>query len=76
MPGGDRTGPPKGGVLGSDRGIGRGRRGVGMNRGNQLGAGPTGECICPNCGATVSHQISLPCSTVNCPKCGTKMVRE
>ncbi len=73
MPGGDGTGPfvqgpGTGGNFG--RGGGRGRMG-----GNRPGAGSGGNCICPSCGAKVPHQAGVPCFSVNCPKCGTKMVR-
>lgn len=73
MPRGDGTGP-FGAVPGTGRGLGRGR-GPGRMGGNRPGAGPGGECVCPACGATIPHQASLPCSQVNCPKCGTRMVR-
>ena len=63
MPGGDGTGP-----------IGQGQ-GRGLGRGNQLGAGIGGFCVCPSCGERITHQRGVPCNTVNCPKCGTKMVR-
>jgi len=62
MPRGDGTGPPRGGG-------GRGRMG-----GQGLGVG--GNCVCPNCGATVAHKRGAPCYQINCPKCGTKMVRQ
>lgn len=52
-------------------GQGRGRMG-----GNQQGAGPGGNCVCPNCGEKVPYQQGVPCYGVNCPKCGTKMQRE
>jgi len=64
MPRGDGTGPPGGG------GGGRGRMG-----GTRPGAGPGGKCVCPNCGATITHQRGAPCYQISCPKCGTKMVR-
>ncbi len=74
MPRGNGTGP-----LGQGPGTGRGR-GMGSGRGrmggNRPGAGPSGNCICPNCKTRVSHQIGVPCYSINCPKCGTKMVRE
>ena len=38
--------------------------------------GPGGNCICPDCGERVPHQRGIPCSTVNCPKCGANMTRE
>ncbi len=74
MPGGDRTGP-----FGQDpgqagRGMGRGG-GRGRLNGNRPGAGPRGNCVCPQCGAKVPHQVGVPCYSVNCPKCQTKMIR-
>jgi hypothetical protein len=65
MPRGDGTGPP----------TGRGQRG-GRMRGNQPGAGPGGNCVCPSCGEKVPHKQGTPCYAISCPKCGTKMVRE
>ncbi len=73
MPFGDGTGP-----FGQGPGRGRGRgRGGGRGRmgGNRPGAGPAGECVCSSCGAKVSHQAGVPCYSVNCPKCGSRMVR-
>lgn len=73
MPRGDGTGPPGGGQ-------GRGRGGQGQGRGNRsqpgTGIGPGGFCVCPSCGARAEHQPGLPCTQVDCPKCGTKMIRE
>ncbi len=60
MPRRDGTGPPGGG-----RGGGGGR-----------GLGPAGQCVCPNCGATVPHQLAQPCNQMTCPKCGTRMTRK
>ena len=68
MPRGDGTGP-----LGQGPGMGRG---MGRGGGNQSGAGPGGNCVCPNCGERAPHQQGAPCYEVNCPKCGTKMQRE
>ncbi|RLG56726.1 MAG: hypothetical protein DRN83_03380 [Hadesarchaea archaeon] len=56
------------------RGMGH-RGGRGRMRGTSSGAGPGGNCVCPNCGAKVAHRIGVPCYTVSCPNCGTKMVR-
>lgn len=67
MPRGDMTGPPQ---RGSGKGMGGGRKG-----GNRSGAGPGGECICPQCGNKVTHQTGTPCYNISCPKCGTKMAR-
>ena len=75
MPGGDRTGPPSGGGASRGRGIGRGGSGGGRMGGNRPGAGPSGECVCPNCGARLPHEAGTPCYDLSCPKCKTKMVR-
>lgn len=75
MPFGDGRGPfGQGPGTGRRGGMGRGR-GRGRMRGNRSGAGPDGFCICPSCGAKVSHQVGIPCYDVNCPKCGAKMLR-
>jgi len=63
MPRGNGTGP------GAGRGRGRGKMG------GPFAAGPSGNCVCPNCGATVAHVAGRPCNTKSCPKCGTKMTR-
>ena len=76
MPRGDGTGPPGGSGPGTGRGFGRGSRGAGRMGGNRPGAGPSGNCVCPNCGAKVPHQIGVPCYSLTCNKCGVKMVRE
>ncbi len=65
MPRGDGKGPP----------TNRGQRG-GRMRGNQPGAGPTGNCVCPECGEKIPHRQGTPCYSVICPKCGTAMIRE
>jgi len=71
MPRGDGTGPfGEGPGTGGGGGRGRGRMG-----GNRPGAGPSGQCVCPSCGATVSHEVGVPCYSIDCPKCGTKMAR-
>ena len=73
MPNKDGTGPRNGG----GQGMGRGRGGGGQGRrgGNQAGAGPGGQCVCPACGTKITHELGVPCYTQSCPKCGTKMVR-
>ncbi len=70
MPFGDGTGPLGQGP-GVERGMGRGRGGM-----RKSSAGPGGYCICPNCGEKLSHQAGIPCSSVSCPKCGTRMTRQ
>jgi len=64
MPRGDGMGPPRG------SGSGGGRMG-----GMRPGSGPGGNCVCPKCGASVPHQRGVPCYELNCPQCGTKMVK-
>ncbi|MDP8252858.1 MAG: DUF5320 domain-containing protein [Candidatus Kaelpia aquatica] len=74
MPRGDGTGP-----FGAESGTGRGMSragGRGRMSGNKAGSGPAGECVCPSCNTKVAHNVGVPCYSVNCPKCGAKMVRE
>ena len=73
MPRGDGTGPFGGGP-GTGRGMGTGG-GRGRMGGNRSGAGPSGECVCPSCGTRIPHQAGMPCYSLECPKCGAKMVR-
>lgn len=73
MPFGDGTGPLSQGP-GAGRGFGRGR-GRGRRGGNRPGAGPGGFCICPSCGTKLQHQVGTPCTSLDCPKCGNRMVR-
>ncbi len=47
---------------------GRGRKGG-------FGLGPSGECVCPNCGTKLTHQRGVPCYKHKCPKCGARMTR-
>jgi hypothetical protein len=75
MPFGNGTGPTGKGP-GTGRGIGRGGGGRGRMGGNRPGAGPVGNCVCPSCGARIPHKRGIPCYSVSCPKCGSKMVRE
>ena len=86
MPRGDGTGPTGQGP-GTGRGMGRGRgagKGTGRNAdggrigrmgGTKRGAGPSGQCVCPSCGATSQHQIGVPCYSMKCSKCGAAMAR-
>lgn len=39
------------------------------------GGGPGGWCLCPKCGYKTSHESGIPCSTLECPKCKTNLVR-
>ena len=51
-------------------------RGRGKNQGNRQGSGPAGKCICPQCGAEVTHKRGTPCYEVDCPECETAMRRK
>ena len=81
MPRGDGTGPTGQGQ-GTGRGGEMGRGGVGQGMGSGQGRmggqgiGPGGNCLCPSCGTKTPHQQGVPCVQVNCPECGTTMVRE
>ena len=75
MPRGDGTGPPRSGGAGKGRGRGRGEGRGGRMGGTRPGAGPSGECVCPNCGVKIPHQAGIPCYDMSCPECGAKMVR-
>jgi hypothetical protein len=44
--------------------------------GGPKAAGPGGYCVCPACGKRVAHVAGQPCTERQCPKCGTRMVRE
>jgi len=49
--------------------------------GSQAGSGASQSgrstlCICPMCGVTVTHPIGVPCSSLNCPVCGSRLVNE
>ncbi len=66
---GDGAGP-----TGAKQGTGRGR-GAGQGRRGGGGIGVGGNCVCPSCGAIVTHQ-GVPCSSIKCPKCGAMMIRQ
>lgn len=57
------------------RGYGRGGGGRGSGQGNRPGSGPGGECVCPECGTRTEHGRGVPCYSVSCPRCGSKMVK-
>ena len=79
MPGGGRGGSSGGGGGGGGMGRGMGRgmgQGGGQGRGGGFAAGPGGDCVCPKCGKSVPHQRGVPCLQVNCPDCGTAMIRQ
>jgi len=40
------------------------------------GGGPGGYCACQKCGYKIPHERGVPCSTLECPRCKTKLVRK
>lgn len=79
--GNDKEGNPmfgkRGGGMGQGGGRGQGRGGQGLGRmGGPLAAGPSGYCICPQCGKREPHDRGVPCFVRKCPKCGATMTRE
>lgn len=57
----------------------RGGGGFGRWGGRGLGGGyelgPSGECLCPNCGYREPHQRGVPCYVRKCSRCGAPMTR-
>lgn len=37
-------------------------------------SGRSTECICPMCKTTVTHPIGVPCASLTCPICGSRLV--
>jgi len=74
------SGTAQGGGRGQGAGMGRGGQGMGRGGGrgrmDGFGLGPGGNCICPNCGAAMSHQHGVPCYQMKCAQCGTPMMRQ
>jgi len=59
------------------QGFGWQRRGKFKDQAEEAsGQGPGGECVCPQCGYTISHQRGVPCSDLKCPKCGLGLNRK
>ena len=36
--------------------------------------GPGDTCVCPTCGAQVSLTLGTPCTSTECPQCGSLMM--
>lgn len=63
------------GGMGRDGGAGGRGRNCGYGDG-ALGVGPSGYCVCPQCGYREAHQPGAPCVGRQCPRCGTALTRE
>jgi predicted Fe-Mo cluster-binding NifX family protein len=81
--GGSRQGGGGGKGQGGGRqgqgGGGQGQGGGGQRRGRMGGtssAGPSGVCVCPQCGHSEPHERGTPCTQKQCPKCGTPLNRQ
>ncbi len=74
MPRNNSTGSNTGSGGGMGAGRGQGKGGGGRMGGFGMGSG--GGCICPQCGTKVPHKRGAPCTSENCPKCGSVMTRE
>jgi formate hydrogenlyase subunit 6/NADH:ubiquinone oxidoreductase subunit I len=55
-------------------GKGKGQRNKLQQRG--MGASQLGECSCPQCNYSVSHQRGVPCSSLICPQCNIPLIRK
>jgi len=40
------------------------------------GKGPTGYCFCSKCGYKIEHKQGIPCTSISCPKCQSKLQRQ
>ncbi len=67
-------------MRGSGRRFGQGSsqapRGGFGRMGSPNAAGPSGFCVCPQCGRRVPHERGVPCVEQTCPACGAAMIRE
>ena len=62
---------------GQRKGKGKGQGKNGCKGGfKQQNTDPCGNCVCDSCGTTVPHQRGTPCMQVNCPNCGSPMIRQ
>lgn len=37
------------------------------------GRGYSSMCVCPECGLIAEHPRGIPCSSYQCPECGSEM---
>lgn len=72
-------GPPADVAMGgaADTGVDGPAQGGGQaSTGGAAQSGRSDLCVCPMCGVTVTHPISVPCSSLNCPVCGSRLVNQ
>jgi predicted Fe-Mo cluster-binding NifX family protein len=68
--GGPNTGgPTSGGPAIDGPAMGGGQTGSGTAQ-----SGSSTLCICPMCKTTVTHPIGVPCASLTCPVCGSRLV--
>jgi predicted Fe-Mo cluster-binding NifX family protein len=68
--GGPNTGgPAAGGPAIDGPSMGGGQAGTGAAQ-----TGRSAECVCPMCKTTVTHPIGVPCGSLTCPVCGSRLV--
>jgi predicted Fe-Mo cluster-binding NifX family protein len=77
--------PVSGGPPAEGAGVGPSDAGPAVD-GQSQGGGQSGSgaaqsgrstlCECPNCHTTVTHPIGVPCSSLTCPVCGSRLVNE
>jgi len=68
---------PRGRGMGAGGGMGQGQGGQRPGRmGGPRAAGPSGFCVCPQCGHQETHQRGVPCVQRQCSQCGTMMIRQ
>lgn len=41
-----------------------------------MGMGPGGTCYCPSCDYHTTHTLGMPCTSITCPNCGTRLLRK
>jgi predicted Fe-Mo cluster-binding NifX family protein len=73
----ENTMNPRGRGLGTGSGRGQGQGGKTIGRmGGPLAVGPSGTCVCPQCGRQEPHQRGAPCVERKCSNCGADMARQ
>lgn len=62
--------------MGAGGGRGQAQGGQQSGRSGQMAEGPSGNCVCPQCGQQEPHQRGVPCVKRKCSKCGSIMSRQ